>query len=233
MNGQIRYPAVTRARLRLAGHGEREADGTGCGTAKARSGKANRARRRPGNRVLPRGAAERGQKSWAVRGRLDGKPIKVTLGAYPVLGLEEARKRAGEALDALAVGRDPRQARAEARAAEEQRRNETVGAVLDEFEKRHAGKLKSGREAMRAASDRERLADSAPRRSIHCITRRDVLKVLDAAVDRGSDDHWLIVPLHGSVKCSTGVSSAGSSPRRRTRARAEAAHPGEEAAIGP
>src|SRR4051794_6731140 len=90
-----------------------------------------------------------GQMSWAVRGRLDGRPIKVTLGAYPVLGLEQARKRAGEALDALAVGRDPRQARAEARAAEEERRNETVRAVLDEFEKRHAGKLKSGREAMR------------------------------------------------------------------------------------
>ena len=125
-----------------------------------------------------------GAKSWAVRGRLSNQPIKVTLGAYPVLSLEEARRRAGEALDQLALGRDPRQIRAEARTAEERRRNETVGAILDEFEKRHAGKLKSGREAMRLL--RRELADWHDR-SIHGIGRKDVLKVLDAAVDRGAE----------------------------------------------
>lgn len=126
-----------------------------------------------------------GAKSWAARGRLHGKPVKVTLGRWPVLNLGVARKRAGEVFEQLDRGEDPREARATALAAAEQRRQETVGALLDEYEKRHLSQRKptTAREAMRLL--RRELAEWQCR-SIHSITRRDVLKVLDAAVDRGS-----------------------------------------------
>lgn len=52
--------------------------------------------------LQPSGAA-----SWAVRYRAAGKPAKLTLGGFPALDLTMARKRAQEALGAVAVGKDP------------------------------------------------------------------------------------------------------------------------------
>jgi integrase len=136
-----------------------------------------------------------GAKSWAVRGRLDDRPVKITIGDWPALDLKTARTRAGEIRDMLAAGRDPRQERAAALAAEAERRRETVGSILDQFEKRHAAKLKSGREAMRLlrrelGNDWDEKGNSIGpgwlNRSVHSISRKDVLAVLDAAVDRGS-----------------------------------------------
>ena len=48
-----------------------------------------------------------GVRSWAVRYRYGGKSRKLTLGPYPVLDLSTARARAREALQVLALGRDP------------------------------------------------------------------------------------------------------------------------------
>jgi integrase len=54
-------------------------------------------------RLTPTGAA-----SWAVRVRVaDGRHSRVTLGAYPALGLAEARKAALDALAAVHRGGDP------------------------------------------------------------------------------------------------------------------------------
>src|SRR3954469_21458227 len=48
-----------------------------------------------------------GAKSWAVRYRHAGKPKKLTLGAFPVLDLREARAEAKTALQIVAKGDDP------------------------------------------------------------------------------------------------------------------------------
>src|SRR5829696_9587177 len=48
-----------------------------------------------------------GVRSWAVRYRHGGKPRKLTLGPYPALDLGTARANAREALQAVALGRDP------------------------------------------------------------------------------------------------------------------------------
>ena len=45
-----------------------------------------------------------GKKSWAVRYRLAGRPAKFTIGAYPAIGLAEARATALEALALVAKG---------------------------------------------------------------------------------------------------------------------------------
>lgn len=51
---------------------------------------------------------DRGRKSWTVVSRLRGKPVRVTLGAYPALGLQTARNRARPTLEAISAGQDPR-----------------------------------------------------------------------------------------------------------------------------
>ena len=59
-----------------------------------------------------------------LRYRTAGKPTKLTLGAYPALDLASARKRAQEALGAVAGGKDPageKRATREARKAERSR----------------------------------------------------------------------------------------------------------------
>ena len=55
-------------------------------------------------------------KSWAVRSRVDGRPVKITIGRFPALGLAEARAEASKIVRALAEGRDPRHDRAECEA---------------------------------------------------------------------------------------------------------------------
>lgn len=51
---------------------------------------------------------DRAQKSWTVVGRVHGRPVRATLGAYPDLGIADAREDAREALKAMARGIHPR-----------------------------------------------------------------------------------------------------------------------------
>ena len=48
-----------------------------------------------------------GVKSWALRYRYAGKPKKLTLGRWPVMGLADARAAASEAIEAVDHGNDP------------------------------------------------------------------------------------------------------------------------------
>lgn len=57
-----------------------------------------------------------GVKSWAVRTRLFGKPIKMTLGRAGIISLKDARDRAKAACLTASEGRDPREAKRIARA---------------------------------------------------------------------------------------------------------------------
>lgn len=52
-----------------------------------------------------------GRKAWIVRTRAGGKPINKTLGAYPVLGLKDARDAAQKLLRDIALNGAPRQAK--------------------------------------------------------------------------------------------------------------------------
>lgn len=67
-----------------------------------------------------------GSKSWAVRCRLGGKPIKHTIGSYPAFGLKEARDAAARVLRGVSEGRGPTSARVE-----------TVAQGVEQFLARH------------------------------------------------------------------------------------------------
>ena len=126
-----------------------------------------------------------GAKSWAVRYRHRGKPKKLTLGRWPLMTVAQARGAATEALEAVEQGDDPsatKKASKAARAADPDR--DTVRALVEQFDRRHLSKLRSGRDVRRKLD-----AHVVPRwgdRDVHEITRRDVLDLLDAIADAGT-----------------------------------------------
>src|SRR5215218_4761129 len=130
-----------------------------------------------------------GVRSWAVRYRHAGKSRKLTLGPYPALDLGVARARGREALQVVALGRDPasekQQGLKAARLAEPG--PDTVAAIVATFLDRHVrAKTKA-----RTAEETERtfrlhVLPVWGERCIQDITRRDVIALLDGIVDGGA-----------------------------------------------
>lgn len=125
-----------------------------------------------------------GAKSWAVRYRYAGKPRKLTLGRWPVIGLADARLAASEALAAVEIGRDPGEDKRAARKERADRvERDSIEALVKLYSQRHLSKLRSGATPKR---ELERHAVAAWRgRDIRGITKRDVLDLLDGIVDSG------------------------------------------------
>jgi hypothetical protein len=73
-----------------------------------------------------------GARSWILLYRFGGRPRRLTLGSYGLLGLADARARAREALGAVLSGRDPAGTKRAAR------RAPTFADLADEYIERHA-----------------------------------------------------------------------------------------------
>src|SRR5215204_4254805 len=130
-----------------------------------------------------------GARSWAVRYRHASKPRKLTLGPYPVLDLSVARARAREALQVVALGRDPASEKQNtlkaARLAEPG--VDTYGAIVATFLDRHARKKTKARTAEETERTfRLHVLPTWGERRIQAITRRDVIGLLDRIVDHGA-----------------------------------------------
>jgi integrase len=126
-----------------------------------------------------------GAKSWALRYRYAGKTRKMTLGAFPGIGLVAARDLASGAIRTNAEGRDPGGEKSEARQGEDLGRD-LIENVATEFLTRFV------RREYRASSAKQcqRLFDKEivpvwSGRRVQDITKRDVLDLLDGIVDRG------------------------------------------------
>lgn len=126
-----------------------------------------------------------GAKSWAVRYRYGGKPKKMGLGRYPVVGLGEAREKAGEALKVLDGGTDPAQAKKAERAAAEEQDRDTIENVVDLFITRYAKpKNRSWEETDRIL--RREVLPKWQGRAVGDIRKRDIIELIDGIVDRGA-----------------------------------------------
>jgi hypothetical protein len=93
-----------------------------------------------------------GAKSWALRYRYASKPKKLTLGRWPMMTLSQARTAATEAIEQVEMGIDPSMAKKAAKAAKMEiqlSERDTVKVLVEQFDKRHLSKLKSGAEARR------------------------------------------------------------------------------------
>lgn len=127
-----------------------------------------------------------GAKSWALRYRFGGKPVKLTLGRWPVMGLADARAAASEALDKIDHGKNPSAEKKATKAAKLEAQlsdRDKIKTLIGQFDKRHLSGLKSGR-VVRRELDRHVVSEWGER-DIHEITKRDVIDLLDGIADSG------------------------------------------------
>lgn len=127
-----------------------------------------------------------GKKGWQVRYRHSGTHRRMSLGAYPVLSLADARQRARDMLAAATEGRDPagevKAAKAPKPPKPENDRDK-IRTLLGLYDKRHLKGLKSGAMVKREL-DRFVVAKWGDR-NIQDITKRDVIDLLDEIADSG------------------------------------------------
>ncbi|EEX10097.1 phage integrase family protein [Ruegeria lacuscaerulensis ITI-1157] len=127
-----------------------------------------------------------GAKSWALRYRFAGRPKKLTLGKWPIMGVADARAAASEAIEALEHGNDPSAAKKKAKAARIEAQlseRDKVKTLLEQYAKRHLSKLRSGSEVKRRLE-----TEFLPRygdHDIHEVTKRDILELLEKIADSG------------------------------------------------
>jgi integrase len=74
-----------------------------------------------------------GHKSFAVRARIAGKLVKITLGSYPRLPLEQARVMARGKLELIAMGMDPRLVDQQHRLEQARRAQSTLRALAEQW----------------------------------------------------------------------------------------------------
>ena len=122
---------------------------------------------------------DRGTKSFILWRRYGGaaNPAARALGPVGVLSLAAARDKARSWIETIKRGQDPRHAAAE-------REDNSFGAVMEEYLKRHvAGKRKA------RGVEREIRKELLPRwrgRPLSSITRKDVTRLVDEIKDRGA-----------------------------------------------
>lgn len=124
-----------------------------------------------------------GKKGWQVRYRHGGTHRRMSLGAYPVLSLADARQRARDMLAAATEGRDPAGEIKAAKAPKPENDRDRVRTLLALYDKRHLKGLKSGAMVKREL-DRF-VAAKWGDRNIQDIAKRDVIDLLDEIADSG------------------------------------------------
>src|SRR3990170_103449 len=87
------------------------------------------------------------KKTWVFRYTFDDRRLLLTLGEYPVMSLEEARKEAADASSSVKRGIDPGAVKKAAKQAH--KAAPTFGDIVNEFWDRELSKQKSGAERRR------------------------------------------------------------------------------------
>lgn len=106
---------------------------------------------------------------------------KYTIGPYDRITLHNARIEAQKVLAARLEGRDAATEKLEAR---RRLTADTVPEVTGLYAKLHLSQRRSGREVMQILQ--RNLVDRVGSRSVHSISKRDVIDLVNAVVDRGS-----------------------------------------------
>jgi integrase len=122
-----------------------------------------------------------GQRSWAVRFRIDGRTAKHTLGGWPAVSLAEARHLAAAAMEQVAKGTDPRDEKRKARAEAAERGRDTVARLAALFLEQHA-RRKTRPNSWQQAEGlfRREIVPAWGNRPITDIRKRDVVDLVEA-----------------------------------------------------
>lgn len=119
-----------------------------------------------------------GSRSFAVRARVAGKPVKITLGPWPVIDLAKARELARAKLTAVHEGVDPRAVDKEAEAAAKR----TVAAVCEEWLQRDQADNRDVATVRRIMA--REVLPYIGEMQIDAVRKRDLIAVIDRVVDR-------------------------------------------------
>ena len=119
-----------------------------------------------------------GYKSFALRYRAAGKPRKLTIGAFPKISLEAARKLAREAAMAIAMGEDPGEQKKAARRPSDvpQTIEELASLFIERYAKKNTREV-TWRETQRILN--HDVLSKWQGRRIDSVHRRDVISLLD------------------------------------------------------
>jgi len=120
-----------------------------------------------------------GRRSWAYRYRMGRRSRKITLGAYPGIGLQAARTIAGRASETIALGSDPAVAR----------RNDgaddgSVGFQITTYLEKHALRVRATTHVYVERVLQE-AATAWSGRTLRSVAKRDIVTFMDAAAKRG------------------------------------------------
>ncbi len=131
-----------------------------------------------------------GTKTWHFRYTWLGRQKRMSLGVYPEISLREARTRRDEARALVAKDINPQRQRTRDRQLATQAEQNTFQAVYEKWLKfRQQGRLKRGRQTTLATLPRIFGNDVLPtlgKRSIHVITRADLLEIVARIEKRGA-----------------------------------------------
>jgi hypothetical protein len=126
---------------------------------------------------------------YAVKRRAgEPQPKWVKLGAYPVMGLSEAREKAREALAALMAGQHPKTLAEEKRlakvAADREAAGNTFAAVAETFARRYLPEMKPSSARSYSAYLQRVLIPALGARPVAEIRRREIIALIEDATSR-------------------------------------------------
>lgn len=127
-----------------------------------------------------------GAKSWALRYRYAGKPKKLTLGRWPIMGVAEARIAASEAVETVELGDDPGAAKRASKAARIEAQlseRDHFRSLFEVYKRRRLSQLKAGSTVVLVLE--KHVLPQWGARKVQDIVRRDVIELLDSIVDGG------------------------------------------------
>jgi integrase len=123
-----------------------------------------------------------GVKSWAVRYRFNGKPVKLTLGKFSTMTLAAARKATTTAQHALEQGNNPAKARQDAKIKAATSVPNTVARIATEYMQREGHRLRTADQ--RESALRRLVLPVIGERLIETIERSDIIRLLDQIEDK-------------------------------------------------
>ncbi len=123
------------------------------------------------------------QKSWIFLYHFEGKKKRMTLGAYPIVSLTEARKKHFDSLRLLSEGKDPNVIKRATQLASINA--ETIPGLVEEYLEKWAKKRKrSWKEDERIL--KKDVLSSWGKKKAKDIKKHDVISLLDKVIERGS-----------------------------------------------
>jgi integrase len=120
-----------------------------------------------------------GHRSWVVFYRAKGQLRRYTLGGYPQLGIDAARRRGREILGLAAMGKDPQAEK------QSERRAETVRDVAQRYIEEHAKVKKRSWRADHNILHRDLIPVLGTRKAAD-VTRREIRDLLRSIAERGA-----------------------------------------------